>query len=94
MSDEIQSAVSVLRRYYSLPGRENGGAVHIITEDGNCSQSHADWCVENAPKWTRAFGGDELLAEDLRVARMLAGMSTVQRQALYDIGDYYPKEFA
>lgn len=81
-----------LRHYYALPGRGNGGAVHIITEDGNVAQEYADWCVENAPKWTAEFGGDALLAEDLRIARMLAAMTDAQRQSLYETGNFYPEE--
>jgi hypothetical protein len=85
----VEDAAEILRRYYRLPRRSNGGAVHIILEDGNVQQSHADWCVENAPKWAAEFGGDELLAEDLRVARMLARMSRTQRVKLSHMS-FYP----
>lgn len=88
----IARVATALRLYYSLPGRENGGAVHIITEDGNVAQSDADWCVKNAPKWAAEFGEDAHLASDLHIARMLAGLTTQQRKTLYETGNFYPEE--
>lgn len=68
--------------YYRLPGRENGGVVHIITEDGNAKQSHADSCVEEA----RQHG----TSEDVEIAELLAAMSLTQRRKLYTQFDFYP----
>lgn len=95
ISDHVRAvahAASALRLYYTLPGRENGGAVHIITEDGNVEQEHADWCVENAPKWAHEFGGDAYLARDLLIARLLAALTDQQRKTLYDTGAFRPEE--
>lgn len=89
---EIARVANALRLYYLIPGRENGGAVHIITEDGNTEQEHADWCVENAPTWAAKFGGDAYLASDLFIARMVAALTDEQRRTLYDTGVFRPEE--
>lgn len=79
----VPQAAEALVSYYRLPGCDNGGFVHIITEDGNCKQSHADWCVEEA----RQHGSPE----DLEIAELLAAMSFTQRRKLYSRFDFYPE---
>ncbi len=87
----VPEAVNALRAYHALPGRENGGAVHIVTEDGNVAQHFADWCVENAPKWGTEWGDGGFIEDDLRIAEMLAAMSATQRSKLYAEGSFYPE---
>lgn len=86
MKPTVPQAIEALTTYYRLPGRDNGGVVHIITEDGNCKQSHADWCVEQA----RESGSPE----DIEIAVMLAAMSPTQRRKLYSRFDFYPEATA
>jgi hypothetical protein len=79
----VPQAAAALAAYYRLPGRDNGGVVHIITEDGNAEQSHADWCVQDA----RRCG----TREDVEIAEMLAAMSRTQRRKLYARFSFYPE---
>lgn len=78
----VPQAVEALTAYYRIPGRDNGGVVHIITEDGNAKQEHADSCVEHA----RQHGTQE----DLEIAELLAAMSRTQRRKLYTRFTFYP----
>lgn len=52
-----------------------GCCLHILTDDGNVEQEHADFCVEIA----RERGH----ADCLRAALMLAQMTPTQRQKVY-----------
>lgn len=80
----VPEAIEALDAYRALGGiRELGGAVHIIVDDGNCKQSHADWCVENCDDWNRDWGGGVHLEEDRAIARMLAAMTFTQRRKVY-----------
>ncbi len=82
MSDwTVPQAAEALRAYYRLPGNSMGGVVHIITEDGNTKQGHAEGCLEQA----RA-GGDPA---DIAVASMLAAMTRTQRTKLSRMA-FYP----
>lgn len=92
MRPTVPEAAEALRAYYRLPDRGNGGAVHIITEDGNCEQKHADWCANEAHDWhLRTLGqSDDYADEDVRIARMLAAMTRTQRRKLYAAHSFYP----
>lgn len=85
----VPHAVEVLTAYYRLPLRGNGGAVHVITEDGNVDQGTADACVEGARAWGRTWGGDMLIETDVEVAEMLAAMTATQRRKLAQLA-FYP----
>ncbi len=82
----VPEAAEALRAYYRLPRRGMGGAVHIIVEDTNCSQAHADSCLASAADWQ----GDEYAQRDVEIARMLAAMSTTQRRKLSRAYSFYP----
>jgi hypothetical protein len=79
----VPEAAERLRVYYALPGNSQGGVVHIITEDGNVAQHHADWCVRCA---------EDVHGEmDVEIAKMLAGMSRTQRNKLSKMS-FYPDD--
>mgnify|MGYP001590620201 FL=1 len=52
-----------------------GCCLHIMTDDGNCEQSNADFCLQAA----REGGHPDCLA----AAEMLARMSLTQRRKVY-----------
>jgi hypothetical protein len=85
----VPEAVAILRSYYAMPGREFGGAVHLITEDGNYEQRFADSCLTDIEEWASEHGGG-LLAADVEVAEMLQGMSNTQRKKLSKM-NFYPE---
>ena len=77
----VPEAAEALRAYYQRPRCDMGGIVHIIVEDGNTEQSHANWCLAQAEDH-----GD---TEDIRIALMLASMSRTQRTKLSHMS-FYP----
>lgn len=90
----VPQAAEALRLYYRLPGRANGGAVHIITEDGNIGQGHADWCLENARLWAERWSGAPTFTLfDVAISGMLAAMTSTQRRRLSRMS-FYPSDTA
>ena len=56
-----------------------GCCLHILTDDGNVEQGHADFCVEQA----REQGHDDCL----KAAEMLAKMTKTQRLKVHHAHD-------
>ena len=77
-----------LRAYRALPGRYVGGCVHIVTDDPNYEQHHADWCLEHAEEWGRDWGDGGYLPEDLEIATLIAALTTTQRRKLAQLNTY------
>jgi hypothetical protein len=78
----------LLRAYYALPDPPGyvgahglGGAVHIITEDGNIADSNCRWCYEAAMKQGDLAGA--------ALALLILSMSRTQRAKLEDFA-FYP----
>lgn len=57
-----------------------GCCAHIILDDGNYEQAHADWCLETV---------DTTHSDCVALCEMLARMSDTQRLKLYNHYDEY-----
>lgn len=84
----VPEVAAKLIEYRKLPHRYTGGCVHICVDDPNFEQHHADWCVENAEKWAREWGGLKHLAADIEIARLVAALTTSQRRRLAALNTY------
>jgi hypothetical protein len=70
-----------LHAYRMTEGNYVGGVVHIVVDDGNVEQAHADWCLDQA----RANGDPA----DIEIATLVAALSDAERRELADL-DTYP----
>lgn len=52
-----------------------GCCLHIMTDDGNCEQGHAEFCL----KWALKSGHPDCI----KAARLMAAMSQTQRTNVY-----------
>lgn len=78
----VPEVIPFLRDYYALPGNSQGGYVHILTEDDNFEQHFADWCLREAEEH-----GNKA---DVRIASLLARLSSTQRRKLSRMS-FYPE---
>lgn len=82
----VPEVAEKLRAYYaSNDERSQGGFVHIVLEDSNTEQKHADWCLQEAEQHGDAF--------DVEIAQLLAGMSRTQRKKLSAMSHYWPRSW-
>lgn len=86
----IAHALGMLEIYRLLPARSLGGCVHIVVDDPNPEQHHADYCVEVA--LTSGWDGDdlgrgrreELYPADLLMAQTIAALSPGERTRIQE----------
>jgi len=76
----VPEVLPLLREYYLE--NPTGGAVHIITDDGNTEQGHADWCVEWAASREFCPYCDHPGPHHLAIAKLLQRCSGTQRGKL------------
>jgi hypothetical protein len=69
----VASVLPIVRRIYE--GHCAGCCLHILTDDGNCEQSSADFCLQ----WARERGHEDCIA----AAEMLVQMTDTQRRKVY-----------
>jgi hypothetical protein len=84
----VPEMLPLVNAYYRMPGCGAGGAVHVMLEDLNIEQSHADWCVENAEGWGQSWGARDGGPHHLAVARLLRRASRTQRGKLATVHEY------
>jgi hypothetical protein len=78
----VHHVAEKLRAYRMIDGNYVGGVVHIVVDDGNVEQAHADWCLDQA----RANGDPA----DVDIATLITDLSDAQRRELADL-DTYPR---
>lgn len=81
MRTKIDEAVAALRKVYRDNGNAAGCCLHIIADDGNIEQSHADWVAGYA---CAIRHGDCINAADL-----LEDMTDTERAQVYARYDDY-----
>lgn len=69
---KIEQIIEAAREYYSVPGNEVGGNLHIVLDDGNINNRHIEWCINEASKQ-----GDE---KGVALGKMLLDCSITQRK--------------
>lgn len=72
MRPTVPEVMPLVRRYYEK--HPSGGSLHILLDDGNVSDSDADFCLKAATE-----AGD---ADGVELARLVAQMSRTQRLKL------------
>jgi hypothetical protein len=74
---DIELVAELIRWYYTLPGCETGGSLHIVLEDQNCDDEFLQWSAG------LAFGvGDTCGAE---LAELLLSMDVYRRVHAVDL---------
>jgi hypothetical protein len=70
----------------------NGGALHIVTEDGNIEDSNIQFCITQieSGEWQREMRkyhcdySDEDMAQQLKLAKALLGLTELERECVLD----------
>lgn len=58
------TAAELVAAWYEIDGNEAGGALHIVTDDGNVSDDMIQWCVANLDDWhARWYSGGMPIVE-------------------------------
>lgn len=73
----LPDVIPLVRAYYAKPGNSAGGSLHIVLDDGNVSDAHIRFCMDEAQK-----NGDE---DGVILARLLLSLSKTQRRKLYQM---------
>ena len=68
----VPDVITLVREIYARHCA--GCCLHIITDDGNCAQDHADWCLEYAREKNDGC---------IPAAEAIAQMTDTQRRKLY-----------
>lgn len=71
----IPEVLALAKEYYSIPGNEVGGHLHIVLEDRNIKDSDVKHCLESAIECNDTIG--------ITLAEKLLQMSWTQRKKLY-----------
>ncbi len=86
----IADIAPVVMEYYSKPGNNVGGSLHIVLEDGNIKDSDVLFCIKQAEESGDTDGAD--------LGYILLSMSKTQRLKLSamqkSINHYIEKEFS
>ena len=78
--DEV---LEVCRAYYLLPGKEAGGSLHIVLDDGNIDDAFVKWCGE----WALGRCDQDDHAVDpvgWLLARLLLRLTEDERETIYE----------
>lgn len=75
----VDEVVELTKTWYARgnPGEYSGGAMHIVTDDGNTETHHVKWCM------TYAFENGELTPELLEVGLAWLGLPENERDRAY-----------
>lgn len=76
----IPELLPLLSAYYAKPQNCNGGALHIVLEDGNVHDKHLTYCIGHA-KQIGDIDGEN-------IGMKLLAMSKTQRKKLCQRSDY------
>lgn len=68
---EIQALIQMVRDWFAQPGNEGGGIFHVMLEDGNVEQEHAEAALQQARQ-----SGD---ATAIDLAEKLAALTVAER---------------
>jgi len=71
----IRDALMLCKKFYSIPGNECGGSLHIVLDDGNLEDDHVLFCVRYAQENDDPLG--------FLVAKVLLALSEPDREKLY-----------
>jgi hypothetical protein len=71
----LPEMLPLLGAYYACPGNDNGGDLHIITEDGNIADQHVRWCAEHGRTPIGRALGELLLRMSLTQRKKIAEMT-------------------
>jgi hypothetical protein len=78
----VSHVAEKLHAYRMIEDNYVGGVVHIVVDDGNVEQAHADWCLDQANA-----NGNPI---DIEIATLVAALSDAERRELADL-DTYPR---
>lgn len=86
----IPDIVPLIEMYYTLPGNQVGGSLHIVLDDGNIERQHVEFCKKYALEQHDYVGA--------AIANMMLRMSLTQRKKLsrrswYNWDEYRTKWF-
>lgn len=74
MKPTTDNVRKLINGYYAKPGNSNGGALHVVLEDGNIRDSDIEFCIDKAEK-----AGD---LDGISIGALLLQMSKTQRRKL------------
>lgn len=82
MKQTVPEVLKTVREYYSKPGNEAGGSLHVVLDDGNVRDSDVLFCISYAKE-----AGD---TDGKSLAEILFKMSKTQRMKIYkNYSKYY-----